>query len=1167
MFSSALALSTKVAFRICFLASTLLLTASLCGNAQVTTGSIQGTVQDPSGAVVPGVTVTATKTETGTTRHETTNQNGDFSFNSMEAGTYSLKFSVSGFKTKQIDHLVLNTGSMLDLPPVGLETGEVSETVTVQAQGAQVETMSSDRSDLLSSRQVNDLVVRGRNFTDLTILSPGVIDTTKSTDISTNPSIYVNGNRNTANAIFIDGIPSNDMSSTQMKGMVSQDAVSEIKIETSNFQAEYGRNAGSNIVAVTKSGTQTLHGLLSYFNRNEDYNANNYFNNLNGIARPRYRYNTITYNIGGPVVIPRIFRNPKRDKLFFFWNQEFWPTRNSSTGSVTVPTQLERAGNFSQSAVKLTNPGTSTVATSQVIPSTSINPNGQALLNLFPLPNFTNTAVSKGAYNYVFSTPLEQPIHTESLRIDYHPTLSDTISGTYGGFFINDTGALGVPDVGTQNFPLAVKTYFTHSTFTSGRWLHIFTPNMLNEALFGFLQQNAGDIVPSSELAKEVRSNVGFNVGQFFPSANPLNVLPNTTFGGITNAAVVGIESRFPLVNHYHLYNFTDNFSYTRGTHNLKAGVYLEKYDRYQKTQSGVNFNGIFDFTPSTSNPNSIGNAYANALTGTFNSYKETSTEGLFDLLDHDLEGYAQDNWRMTRKLTLDLGVRLYYITPFTEASNNVSGFVPSAYSPTSATKLIAPVKVGTTREGQDPGNGQVYPAASIGAISPTVGSSSDGMVTAANPGSLPRSLQGGAGLKWGPRVGFAYDVHGDGKLAIRGGFGLFENRFQENYFDSFVALPPLAQTPQIFYGNLATFLNSSGLLFPNTVYGPDSHPHIARVSNYSLSIQQQVGFSTILDLAYVGTQGRHLQRYVDINAIPLNTDFLASSRDTTQSPSATYAAYPGCTGSACSYPPLSSAFLRPIVGYNSIDMVNNDGTSGYNALQASLQRRFVKHVQFGAAYTWSKAIDDTDTDSDVVEPVVPLRQYYRSLATFDRPQNLVLNYIVDLPGVHERFVGAVVNHWQVSGISTFQSGAPLGITVTSSTGADITGSASIAPRAQLSGNPNLQRGDRSFSQFFNTSVISLPVTGTYGNAPRLFLWGPGINSTDLALMKNILFKERLNVQLRFEAYNVANHTQASTINTSAQFNGAGVQTQAQFGQVTAARDPRQLQLSARISF
>lgn len=1148
-------------------------------HAQATTGAIEGTVQDATGAVVPKVEVFATKVETGITRSTTTSAHGDFSFNSIEPGTYNLKFTADGFKTKQIDHLMLTTGSTLPLPNVGLEPGAISETVTVQAQGATIATTSSDRSDLLSSRQISDLVVRGRNFTDLVTLSPGVINTSKSTDISSSPSIYVNGNRNTANAIFIDGIPASDMSSTQMKGMVSQDSIAEVKIETSNFQAEYGRNAGSNIVAVTKSGANQFHGLVSYFNRNEAYNANNYFNNLNGVARPRYRYNTFTYNIGGPVIIPGIFRNPQRDKLFFFFNEEFWPTSNSTTGSVTVPTALERNGDFSQSfnskgaLIKVIDPTTNAQFPGNVVPSARLNAAGQALLRVFPLPNFSNTAVSKGAYNYVFTTPVRLPIHTESLRMDYHPTAKDTISGTFSDFFVNDTGALGIPDTGTQNIPLSTKTYFTHSTFVTGRELHIFNSSMLNEASFGYLQQNAGDIIADTEVQKLARTNRGFNVGQFYSAANPLGVLPNVTFGSsVQNAAVIGIESRFPLVNHYHLYNLTDSFSYTHGSHNVKAGVYLEKYDRYQKTQSGVNFNGLFDFSTSTANPAVNTNyAYANAVLGNFNSYKETSTAGLFNLLDHDTEFYVQDNWRVTRKLTFDLGVRMYYITPFTESTNSVSGFVRSQYSAGSAAKLIAPVKVGTARMGQDPGTGATYPAVAIGAISPSVGNPADGVVTAINPGSLPRSLQGGAGLKAGPRLGFAYDVHGNGTLAIRGGFGLFQNRFQENYFDNFVAQTPLAQTPQIFYGNLSTFLSSPGLLFPSNIFGPDTNPHVTRVANYSLSVQQQMGLNMIFDLAYVGTQGRHLQAQVDQNGIPLGTNFLASSRDTTQAANAgVYGGQPNCVNNAaniCNYPPLPAAFLRPTIGYNGIYQLNNGFGSSYNGLQASLQRRFANHLQFGVAYTWSKVLDYTDTDGDIVEPVVPIRQYYRSVATFNRPQNLVVNFILDLPDVHERYLGVILNHWQISGISTFQSGAPLGVAVSTSSGTDITGSTSIAARAQLVGNPNLSRGDRTFARYFNIAAITLPAVGTFGNAPRLFLRGPGINSTDVSLMKNITLKERLKVQLRFEAYNVANHTQASVVNTTATFNSSTGALPAVFGQVTAARDPRQLQMSARVSF
>lgn len=1124
-------------------------------SAQIVTGSIVGSVADPSGLGVPGAEVTLLHRATARERKTQTNEHGDFTFSGLDAGAYTLTVTAGGFKKYEKRDIMLATGERLPIGTIGLEVGALTETVSVTAEGAVVQTASAERADVITSKQVDSLLLRGRNVKDLVGLVPGVVMVSEAEDLSSESNFSVMGNRRTFNNISVDGMPATDVGNGHMlKLTVSQDAVSEVKILISNYQAEYGRMAGSNIQIVTKSGTTEFHGLGSYFKRHEQFNANNYFNNQLGIPRPRYRFNTWNYNIGGPVYLPGKF-NVNRDKLFFFWHQEFWPTKSATTGQRTMPTPLEKEGNFSQSVdvnnklIVLKDPyNAGAPFPGNVIPPSRIDRNGQALMKVFHDPNFLDRSISRGQYNYVFVSENDMRKRTDSLKLDYNLNSRNFLSGGYSAF--NEDQTCYASCAQAANWPQRKMTWWSHPKSLTARYTRIFSPAVLNEFSFGFLSQPAENSVEEAELKRNLRETVGFQIGQFSPQANPLKVIPNASFGGVPNAAALSFEGRFPLWNRYHLLNWSDNLTINRGSHTIKVGAYIETFFRHQK--KAVPFNGSFDFGRNVNNPLDTNYAYSNAMLGVFNSYTEISGPAWMRQRTGGREFFLQDNWKATRRLVLDYGLRMYYTLPITERDNFMAGFVSSRYDPSRAPQLIRPARVAGRRVGVHPVTGQVYSVAQIGAIAPGVGDPYNGMVVGGQ-GGYPRALVKNRGIQWAPRLGFAYDVFGDGKTALRGGFGLFYNRFfTEGFAGPLTGQPPLLETPVVSFGELKTLLSSTGFVFPSSVIGADVEGYLPAVMNFSFSVQRDVGYGTVIDVGYGGSLGRHLLWRRDINPVPLGANFDPNNADAT-------------TGT-----PLPAAFLRPYTGFNSILIMEGASSSNYHSLQVQAKRRFTAGLQFGAAWTWSKAMDFNDTDSDSVSPLVPLRVWNYGLASFDRTHVLRINYVWDLPELQlgSPIARQALNGWQLSGITSFISGEPLGIGYSTTTPIDITGSVSQGARVVVLDNPVLPKDQRSFYRYFRTDVFRLPAVGTLGNAAKTLIRGPGVNNWDIAIFKNFALTERAKLQFRWELYNAFNHTQFSGLDTGARFDPkTGEQVNTRFGQCTAARAPRLMQFALRLSF
>ncbi len=1141
--------------------SLLLLVFCSFAFGQNISSSVKGVLADPTGAAIPGAECTLTNQATGAVFKVTSGTDGAFTFPNVLGGTYTLTVQATGFKALETKNIVVTASEIRTLGRVTMQLGQLQETVTVQAETAALQLASSEKSGVITTDQIQNIAIKGRDFFALMLTVPGVVDNFSQRRETMSPDsirgTFINGSRENQKNLAIDGITDLDTgSNSTVHFQPNMDAIAEIKIMTSNYQAEFGRNGGGVITVITKSGSKEFHGTAYNFYRHESLNANSFFNNRTATRKSPYRYRISGYSIGGPVFIPNKF-NQDKDKLFFFWSQEYVGMKKDyGTRFVNVPTQLEREGDFSQSfdtngaLIPVKDPLTGQPFPGNIIPKDRFNKLGQSMLNFFPLPNYTEADPRlRYSRNYKSAYSGSYPKRQDMIRIDANlwPSFQvywryikdkDEQNTPYGMWVNGDINYLLTPVL----FGQPGKGQVVHMT-------KMFSPTLINEFIFGKSRNNLY-FDPVDPQAID-RSKVG-NPPEWFKDSKPsVSYMPNVRFGGQPSNAVVAAYGNIPYQNWNDIYSFVNNISKVWGAHSLKAGVYIERTGKFQV--GGGNYRGNFNFSRDTNNPFDSNHSFANALLGNFQSYSEATARVDGDWWFWNVEWYVQDNWRVNRRLTLDLGLRFYHLPPMEDLNRTISTFDPSFYDSKKAPALYVPARDASGRRvAKDPITGALAPVPLIGQFVPGSGEYANGAVVGGKNG-YPPGLYTTSWLAFGPRLGFAYDLFGTGKTALRGGFGMFKDRPQGNPTFYANGNPPIAYSPTLYFGNLDTYAQSGGAVGPSNLTTLLGKNKLATTMNFSFGIQHQI-WDTTIDASYVGGLSRHLIVRRNLNPIPMFARFDPNNEDPTQ---------PGR--------PLPDNFLRPIKGYGDINLQEFTGTSNYNSLQISANRRFTHGFQFGLAYTWSKALGVANDDYTGISPYFSPRTRNYGPLGFDRRHVFVLNYIYDLPQVGARLgvkpLGWILDNWQISGITTFMSGAPFTPGFSTTDGQDITGSSEGA-RITVVGNPRLSKSEKTFYRTFNTDVFRRTPKGDFGNGGVNYLYGPGVNNWDIAISKRIpLYSETRFIQFRTELFNAWNHTQFSGQDSGFRFDPQGVNQNPNVGAYNGARDPRIIQFSLKVYF
>ena len=858
-------------------------------------------MKDTSGGTLPGATVTAVNSAQAVTQTANTDGQGVFVFAQLLPGTYALKVELSGFKAVERSNVILPTKSAINVGEIVLDVGSMTETVTVEADVGrlQIQTESAERSDLVTNKQLRDVALNGRNIADLFKTIPGVIaGTTQTTSTVQNVvgSFNINGTRANQHEYTVDGVTNLNLgNNTGALVTINPDAVEEVKILTSNYQAEYGRAGGGFIALTTRGGTSEYRGGGRYFRRHESYNANNFFNNASGRPRPFYRYDYYGWDFGGPVP----FLGSKGDrKVFFFAAQEYYQqeTPNPNPSRIRVPTAAERGGNFSDTRdgngrlLIIRDPLTGLPFPGNVIPSSRFAPGMQGLLSVFPSPN----APEGGSlYNFTSQPPRDIPRREDILRVDWQIASGTRLSARYIHNKDEDVQPLGTTTA-AFNFPLAPSSVVRRNgpgDVFSATLTHTFSPNLVNEFTYGM--GRGGVFIGPVNLDEVGRDSLGVNTPLLFPGADPEGVIPSVRFLGIANqtcpatgvancATPVMDFNGTPFDQKFAINNFMDNVTMIRGNHRFKGGVYYQRANNRRTSFGPVQSNLVFG----DSNPQNTGHPFANALLGIFDTYTQAEQKITSNYFYQDISAYIQDTWKVRSRLTLDYGLRVSHYQPIYDKEDRLGFFNPDLFDPARAVRLYRPACLGVPCTG-----------ANLRAIDPSV--TAPPSLSNTRPGNYVATIVAGSGdsingigrvadgypaggfetpsLLWGPRLGFAWDATGDSKTVVRGGFGVSFDRIDTDRIADAITNPPGIQVSTLSNGSLSDLAGASRSdLQPVTgdVVGYRRDQKVPTVYSFSLGVQRDLGKGIVVDLAYVGTRSRHNPRQTDLNAIPYGTMF-----------------------------------------------------------------------------------------------------------------------------------------------------------------------------------------------------------------------------------------------------------------------------------------------------